>query len=525
MAVSVGKGILKGAAIISAFTVVGRLMGFVQKLVMAHFFGTGHSADAFTLAFSSVVFTAGLFPQQLVNPFLPLFAEKREKEGPAAAWRSACSVGTILLVAMVAVAAAGLLLAPLLVSWTSSFKDSETTLLVVRLVRVMMPAVVFMGLSSLLALLLNAYKNFAMAAFGDTVNKLVMIACLILLYYFSGIYGLAAGVVAGAVSGLAIQVFGLRRYRPEYRFGVDWKDPALRQLFFLMLPVLFSVAVAQLRTIIDYKFASGMAEGSAAGINYARGLTDTLILLVPTAVGAAIYPFFSDMSAARDRAGLTDTLMRALRLLAFLFIPLTVALVLLGEPLVQLAFQRGKFTAESVSLTVAPLTYYAFGLTAFALEIILMRFYFSMKNTLVPALVGAFCVLIHWGVILLFKDTLQNGSMALAASVSKTAKVLILFVFLARVLPGLQWRRNGLFLLKAGLGAAGMAAAMLLALKGTAVFLDPGAGGTLARLLMLAAKMGVAGVAGLLAYAGLAYLLRMEEAKAIADLARRRRKP
>ena len=72
--------------------------------------------------------------------------------------------------------------------------------------------------------------------------------------------------------------------------------------------------------------------------------------------------------------------------------------------------------------------------------------------------------------------------------------------------------------------AAGLAA-MLLALKGTAVFLDPGAGGTLARLLMLAAKMGVAGVAGLLAYAGLAYLLRMEEAKAIADLARRRRKP
>jgi putative peptidoglycan lipid II flippase len=217
--------------------------------------------------------------------------------------------------------------------------------------------------------------------------------------------------------------------------------------------------------------------------------------------------------------------MRSLRLMLVIFIPVTVALVLLRFPLVQLAFQRGKFTGESVAMTVQPLTYYAFGLAACALEIILMKFYFSMKNTLVPALVGAFCVLVHWGVILLFKDSLQNGSMALAATVSRTVKVVILFALLARVLPTLQLGKNGVFFLKTLLAAAGMAAVMILVLKASAGYLDRETGGKMMRLLFLAVKMGLAGGAGVAAFALVAHALRMEEAQAVLAFVKRRRKP
>lgn len=525
MAGSVGKGVLKGAAIISAFALVGKLFGFVQKQVMAHYFGTGAEADAFTFAFGSIVFYICLFPQQLLSPFMPLFVEKREKEGEAAAWRLAGSVGTLLVVSLVLVVIGGYFLAPSIVAWTSKFKNADTITLSIQLIRFMMPTILFMGLSALLALLLNAYRNFAMPALGDTINKVVMIGGLVLLYGALGIFGLAAGVAAGAFSGLFIQGFALRRNLGAFRFGVDWSDPALKQLLVLMLPILFSAIVGWARTIIDSMFATDMAQGSLAGINYARGLTDTLILLVPTAVGVAIYPAFSDMNAVQDRGVLTDTLMRSLRLMLVIFIPVTVALVLLRFPLVQLAFQRGKFTGESVAMTVQPLTYYAFGLAACALEIILMKFYFSMKNTLVPALVGAFCVLVHWGVILLFKDSLQNGSMALAATVSRTVKVVILFALLARVLPTLQLGKNGVFLLKTLLAAAGMAAVMILVLKASAGYLDRETGGKMMRLLFLAVKMGLAGGAGVAAFALVAHTLRMEEAQAVLAFVKRRRKP
>jgi putative peptidoglycan lipid II flippase len=511
-----GKVVLKGAAIISAFVLVGKVMGFFQKQVVAHYFGTGMQADAFTLAFSSIVFAIGLFPQQLLSPFLPIFAEKREKEGEAAAWRLAGSVGSLVLLALVATVIAGMIFAPQLVKVASSFKSADTTLLAVKLVRTMMPAVFFMGLFALLALLLNAQKRFARPAMGDTANKLALILCLILLYQVFGIYGLAIGVVVGAAVGFVIAATGLKDKIRDLSFGIDWKDPALKQLGVLMLPILLSVVIAQIRTIIDYKFASGMAEGSAASINYSRSLVDTLVMLIPSAIGVAIYPVFSDLTAMKDRAALSDLLMRSLRMMVFIFIPVSVALVLLGTPIVQIAFQRGQFTQDSVALTVAPLTYYSLGLTAFALEIILMRFYFSMKNTLTPTIVGGLCVLVHLGVILLVKDHLQNASMALAATISKGAKVAILFVLMGSFLPTLHWKKNGLFVLKALIAAACMGVALSLTFKGvTAILPHPESIGKFARLLVLATETGVAAGAGMAVFAGMALALRMEESSFI----------
>src|ERR1017187_6281808 len=117
-------------------------------------------------------------------------------------------------------------------------------------------------------------------------------------------------------------------------------------------------------------------------------------------------------------------------MLAFVFIPLSVLLVMLRTPLVQLVFQRGKFDMDFVVLTTGPLLYYSIGLTFFAVEIILIKFYFSLKDTLTPTLVGVACVAIHVGVVLTFRDTMQHQSMALAATVSKGVKVILLLALL-----------------------------------------------------------------------------------------------
>jgi putative peptidoglycan lipid II flippase len=520
MAGSVGKGILRGAAIISAFALLGKVLGFGQKLVISPRFGTGLELDAYTLAFSSVVFIIGMFPQQLLQPLLPLFMEKREKEGEAAAWRLAGSVCTILIAVLLVVTVLGMALAPKLAEATSSFKDPKGTLLAGRLVFVMMPAVLFMGLFAFLTLILQSYKRFAPSPLGDTINKIVLIGCLVALFGRFGIFSLAIGVVAGSAAGLVAQVIGLRDKIRQIRFGVHWRDPALKHLFLLMLPLLLPFVIAQVRTVIDYKFASGMAEGSTSGIFFARGLVDTLILLGPTALGAAIYPYFSEWAGNREALG--DMLMRWLRLMVFIFVPVTLALILLGLPIVQLLFQRGKFTEASVALTVAPFTFYTLGLTIFALEIILMRFYFSVKNTLVPAVIGAACVFVHLGVILLTRHAMQNSSMALAATISKGVKVAVMLAWLGFLLPSLQGRKNGLFLLKMTLAAGGMALAMTMVLRAFPA-MEAGEGGGLTRLVRLGLTIGGAGAAGALAFVTVAFVLKMEETALLWTFLKKRR--
>jgi len=513
--------VLKGAAIISAFTMVGKGLGMVQKMVLAHCFGTGPEMDAFVLAFSSIVFAFFTIPQQLLSPFLPLFAEQKEKAGEPEAWRFAGTVGFLTAIAMGVMVVAGIIWAPELVALVSSSKTSpETAALTGTLTRIMLPAAFFMGLFYLAILILNTYKRFALPAMGDTLNKLLVIALLVVLYRSLGIKGLAVGVVAGALAALGLQVYGLRQKLGMVKLGLNFKDPALKRFGWLLPPIVLAILIGQTRTILDYWFASDMGEGYAASLSFARGLSDTLILIVPSAVGVAIYPFFSDLSAENDRAELVDSLMRSIRMMAFVFIPLSVLFIVLRTPLVQLVFQRGKFDMDSVVLTAGPLLYYSIGLTFFAVEILLMRFYFSLKDTLTPTLVGIACVGIHVGVVLLFRDTLQHQSMALAATVSKTVKVLLLLALLRYKALTLPLRESLAFVAKSALAAAGMGLVAWLTFRGVSAML-PVAGGAshwTIRAAWLTIQLGISSLAGLAVFGALTIALKMEEATLVLRL-------
>lgn len=518
---SVGKKILAGAGIVSFFMLLGKGMGFIQKLVIAHEFGTGMEADAFTLAYSSVIFAFCILPIKILAPFLPVFSQRREKEGDAAAWRFASSIGTLTVLIMLAVMVGGLVATPWLVQGAAASKNPETMALTEKLVRVMFPATVFVGVFAFVTLLLNAHKQFAFPAIGETLSRIVAIVTLLVAVRWWGITALAVGFVLGSVLCLAMQAIPLRDKIRQFRFHVDWQDPALKQFLLLIPPIVIGILIAQARTVLDYRFASAMGEGYAASLGFARSFTDTLVLLVPFAVGVVIYPFFSDMAAAENRDGFTNTLMGSMRLIAFLFIPLSLWVAVLREPIVQLAFQRGQFQAESVALTAGPMLYFALGITVLAAEIILMRFYLALKDTWTPAWIGFFCVLVHVGLILCLKEAMLHNSIALAALVSKGVKVLVMFLLLRKVVSGLQLRENAEFTVKT------LTAGLLMAAVGYAVYAGlsqqfpaPEHGRKLLRAAWLGSELGVSAGLAFAVFVGTAFLLRVKEAFLVLDFCR-----
>lgn len=317
-----GRKVLKGAAIVGFFTLIGKAMGLVQKQFIAHYFGTGQEADAFIFAFGGFLYLFLTVPQNLLSPMLPLFMERREKEGEEAAWKFAGTIGRLLLILTSIAVALGVLFAPPLLRVICSFKDEETYLLTVKLSRVMLPAVLLMSLFYFGTLLHNSYKRFAIPAFGDTTNKFMLLLVLFLFHQALGIRSLAVGVLVGALAALSIQIWGFRKQLILLRPRLDLNDPYLKRFLYLLPPILVSILVAAGRNTLDYKFASGMGPGLTASLNYARGLSDTLMLLVPAAIGVAIFPYFAELSSEGRREQLTDALMKSVRLMFLIFIPL-----------------------------------------------------------------------------------------------------------------------------------------------------------------------------------------------------------
>jgi len=521
---TIGKKVFRGAAIVSSFTLLVKVMGFVQKIVMADRFGTGGEADAYTYAFSSIVFTFCIIPHKLLAPFLPLFAEKRSRKGDRDAWRFAASVAVLVILVMATAVALGIAGASHIVRLTSSFQSRETTELAVTLLRIMLPSAFFMGLFWLLSLIMHSYKRFAFPALGEAANKVLVIFLMIALYRSLGIKGLAIGVMVGAAAAMSLQLVGLRKHLRPALLRPDPGDPSLGKLGRLMLPILLGIVTSQVaRTVLDFWFVSRMGGGYTSSLGYAKSLADALTLLVPFAVGTVIYPFFADLSAEGDKVKMTDTLMGSLRVMAFLFIPLSVGLVVLRTPVLQLIYQRGAFEMSSVRLTSGPLLFYSLGLTAFALEILLMRFYLSMKDTLTPVLVGIFCVVLHVAIVLSSRHVLLHSAIALAAACSKSVKVAVLFALLRHKIPRLQIRQNTVFLLKTLLAAAAMGLIVFVVDRtlGTALAVPQGSRAVVAAA-RLAARLGLSVLAGTVVFAAAALVLKSEEARMLVGHLRRR---
>jgi putative peptidoglycan lipid II flippase len=143
-----------------------------------------------------------------------------------------------------------------------------------------------------------------------------------------------------------------------------------------------------------------------------------------------------------------------------LFTPMAVCLYMLRLPVVKLLFEHGVFGAGSTQLTVMALTYYAFGLVSFAIELLLVRTFFSLSDTMTPTIIEVLTLATHVGLIIVLRGSLAHSAIALAFTISKTLKALALYGCLKRRLGTIHFSENLAFLGKL-LSAAGIMMVMM----------------------------------------------------------------
>src|SRR4029077_18629434 len=139
-------------------------------------------------------------------------------------------------VTVVFILAAGVIM-PLITNF-----DHHTSALTVGMSRVLFPVILLLGLNGLLMGILQSHDRFTLQAISPAVWNAVTIVLLVLLRMrFHGenrIYALAIGILAATGVQFAMAVAAVRRIRFNLSFSLDWRDPRLRQVFTLMLPIM-----------------------------------------------------------------------------------------------------------------------------------------------------------------------------------------------------------------------------------------------------------------------------------------------
>jgi putative peptidoglycan lipid II flippase len=500
-----------------ALFVLSRLLGLGRQIIIGALFGTSGELDAY-LAANRITETVFLVVAggALGSAFIPTFADHLTKEDHAGAWRLLSAVINLALIAMIIVVGVIVLLTPMLVRTViAPGFDPSLRMLTVRLLRLMLITPIIFAVSGVVMSALNAHQHFLLPALAPSIYNLSIIGGAVILGPRLGVRGMAVGVVVGSALHLLVQVPQLLRYGARYIPVLGLRDPSVQQVGRLMGPRVLGTAVAQLNLVINNSLATRMGEGAVSAINYAW-----MLMLLPQgifaqAVGTAAFPTFAEQVARGEQGELRDTLSSTLRGIIFLSIPATVGLVALGHPLVSLLFERGAFEAASTKAVTWALAFFALGLVGHAgLEIVARAFY-ALHDTFTPVWVGGLAMGVNVTLSLTLPSAFASaglqpfGGLALANSVATLLEFGVLLILIRRRINSIHSRRILGTVVKSGLAAMAMGAALIgwqTVLQNTGSFIR-GAGGV---------------VLGLTVYAASALFLRSSELRAMVRLLPRR---
>jgi putative peptidoglycan lipid II flippase len=470
-------------------------MGLLREATIAYFFGRGPAVDAFTLAWTVPNLIYDLLISGAISAALvPVLSEYAEGEALEFG-RLVATITTLLLSLLSLLLALAAWQAPLLSSFIVQADQvalrEETTILV----RLLLPAVLLMGMAGLITAVLHARRTFLWPAFGGAIFNGGMIVGMIALHNQVGVRSLAFGAFLGAVGQVLIQLPGLRGVR--LWAGVQPRHPAVQRMVRLYGPVGLGIGFSVLGVVIDRWLASGLPSAPTT-MRYATTLVQFPLGLVAAAVSLAVLPTLSRQNANADEAAFRRTLAMGLKVVILLIIPATLGLAALAQPIVAWVLERGAFTADDSRATALALLFYLPGLPAAALDQMLLFAFYARKNTLTPNLVqgAAIGFYLLTALPLLWFSQLGFLALVLGNSVQWIGHALVLWWLLRRSVP-LGGQRIGEAVLKACLAGLCMAAL---------------AGG-MAWLLSawpLTLRLVLAGVSGAGAYFGLCWLLRVE---------------
>jgi putative peptidoglycan lipid II flippase len=452
------------SAIFGVATALSRLLGLAREVVASYYFGVHGKINAFTVAFQIPnLFRALVADAALSSAFVPVFTDLLEKDKKRA-WRVASTLFWLMLLGLTALTALFVLVAPWVIGVFGNTHHHEA--LAIGLSRVLFPIVTLLGISGIVVGILNSYDHFTVPALSPVFWNIAIIVGLAI-----GVpqaHSMDAKLYVYAVSILiatVIQVFlpmpwlrGLDR-DGKLRMVLDWRDPAVKRVFVLMVPVTLGLGLINVNAVIDTFFANRFIKGDLAPTAIQKAF---LVYMLPqgmfsVAIATVLFPSLSRFASRGDMEGFRQTVSNGLRQIAFLLIPAAVVSAVLAEPIIRILNQRGAFRPSDTPVVAAVLAAFSAGLVFNGAMLMLNRAFFSLQSNWVPTAVALGNLFLNV-VLDVFLYRVGAWGIALATAICNIAGTAVLLVLLRRRLGRFEGGRIATTVFKVVLASAAVAA-------------------------------------------------------------------
>lgn len=394
---------------------VGKLLGVLRELIFAWLFGTGAVASAYRLAQAAFLIPLHGFVSESINgAFTPQYAAQRET-APQRAGELFSGLYTILLAISILVAMGLFSGSEIWVSLLAPGFDPERRQVATTMLQVLALALPAYVVSGLFASVDLAWGRGSLSAARASLQSLGLIVGTLSARWL----GMPSLIALGFV--VAYLVFAFIGGRVALRAGLSlrpvWRlTPEVRQGLvdlFKVFRVLIWIPVAfQINGVIERRVASLVSPDAMAAVDYARFISETLIILVAMPFGLA---GLSTMASMDDTA-FRKAKLGAFRALLYVGLPLSALLVANATLVISLVFERGAFGTGSVAVTAQILSGMAIGIWGQLLGYAGAKFMSARgrnAGALVASLAGVACSV---AILLVGQSSLGTAVLGVAAA-------------------------------------------------------------------------------------------------------------
>nr|WP_295714741.1 murein biosynthesis integral membrane protein MurJ [uncultured Halomonas sp.] len=451
----VRRGLMRSGLVVSAMTMLSRVLGLARDVVVATLLGAGNGADAFFVAFKIPNFLRRLFAEGAFNQaFVPVLSEYSTQRSREEIRELLNATAGSLTAVLALISALAMLCAPWLI-WVFApgfGRDPEKLALTADMLRLTFPYLLLISLTAFSGSVMNTWNRFAVPAFTPVLLNLSLIGAALFLMPLMDepAMALAWGVLIAGAAQLVFQVPFLLRLGLMPTPWPNFAHEGVRRILRLMGPALFGVSVSQINLLLDTVLASLLTAGSVSWLYYSDRLVELPLGVFGVAIGTVILPALSKRHAEQSKEHFAAMLDWAIRIVLLLGLPAALALAVLAEPLLITLFHYGAMTDNDIQMAAMSLRAYAFGLVAFMLIKVLAPGFFARQDTKTPVKVGIIAMVANMVFNLLLIWPLAHAGLALATALSAflNAGLLGYLLHKQRVLvfqPG--WKRYAVQLL------------------------------------------------------------------------------
>jgi putative peptidoglycan lipid II flippase len=517
-----GGRIARSTAFFSAATAASRVAGLAREVVAAGYYGVAGPISAFTIAFQVPNLVRALFADAALQPaFVPVFTDLVGRRQFKEAFRLASTLMLLITTVLGALTAIFVLAAPVIIPlFAPGFVDKPHLLhLTVSLSRVLFPILILLGVSGVVVGILNSYDRFGAFAISPFFwNVAIILALVVLKPLFSKpdqIYAYAIAILIGTAVQLAIPVWDLRHTPFHFTWSFEWRNPGVRRVLLLMLPVTISLGLINFNALINSTFGSLVSEDAPAAIDKAFRLYQLPQGIFSVAIATVLFPTLARFANNQEFVNLRATLANGMRQILFVLLPATAAILALSHPIIRLVYQRGEFTPHDTQVVATALFWFAFSLPTNGVYLLQTRTFFSLQRPWQATALAVIDLVVSALAAAVLYKPFGIGGIVAGTGIGTSAAVFAQAYILRRKFHGLELGRLLSTVIRISIASAALAAV------GWVVWdvLDSALGhSTVAQIISLGTGLTL----GAVAYFAVAWMLRIAELEQILRLLRRR---